>query len=311
MKVAIIDMGTNTFHLLIAEVKGDGYVLMHRERRAVKIGEKGINKGEITDEAWERALTTLKDFKQLIDDHQIEQVFSTATSAVRNASNGKALVDEIKKQTGISVSIISGSREAELILMGVRSALELGSEKSLIMDIGGGSIEFIIADKDQTYSIQSFEIGGQRLVEKFHKNDPITESEIEALYHYFDKELIELRNAFEKFLPTTLIGCSGTFDTLSDIFTEENGITRDDSATEFPLTLDGFSKIYEQLIQMDRKERLAIPGMIEMRVDMIVVACVLVNYLVEHFNLKDIRVSAYALKEGVLIDTLSRVRQTF
>lgn len=311
MKVAIIDMGTNTFHLLLAEVNGGSHQIFHRERKAVKVGEKGINQGEINNDAWDRAIKALIEFKETIDKEGITQVFATATSAIRSASNGEALAEEIKKQTGIETQIISGTREAELILLGVRRALDIGEEKHLIMDIGGGSIEFIIADQNETYWLKSFEIGGQRLVEQFHKSDPIKMDEMMELSAYFDKELKELAKAVAEHKPTILIGCSGTFDTLCDIFYQGMGLQRDENATEYSLPIKGFDIIFQELLVKDREERLAIPGMIEMRVDMIVVACVLVDYLIHTFNLQDMRVSAYALKEGVLMHTIESVQKDF
>ncbi|SNT12821.1 exopolyphosphatase / guanosine-5'-triphosphate,3'-diphosphate pyrophosphatase [Ekhidna lutea] len=309
MKVAVIDLGTNTFHLLIARVDRDSHEMLHRERKAVKIGEKGINKGEITKEAWGRALKALHEFKEMIDANDIDQVFATATSAIRNANNGQALVDEIKSQTGIEIEVISGMREAELIHHGASKALDFGEEKNLIMDIGGGSIEFIIADNQKAHWMQSFEVGGQRLVEMFHKTDPISTDEIEKLNAFFDKELQPLVEACKEFRPTTLIGCSGTFDTLSDIYCEENDIERQSDATEYPFGKNVFKKIYEDLITKNREQRLAIPGMIEMRVDMIVVACVLIDHIVEKIALTNIRISAYALKEGILYNVLDQLQE--
>ena len=306
MKVAIIDMGTNTFHLLLAEVTDSHYTMLLRDRKSVKIGEKGINKGEITKEAWDRAVHTLKDFKSIIDENEVAKIFATATSAIRNAANGKELVREIEKQTGIKTDIISGEKEAELILKGVRKALKIG-KKSLIMDIGGGSIEFIIADSERTYWLQSFEIGGQRLIERFHKSDPIADDELIALNEYFRKQLDPLIKACEVHKPKTLIGCSGTFDTLSDIYCEENNIDREENNTELPFPIEAFNEILKDLTSKTRGERLQIPGMIEMRVDMIVVACILVDFLIKSIGLKEIRVSAYALKEGVLYHTFDRL----
>ena len=309
MKVGVIDLGTNTFHLLIANVERESHEIIYRERKAVKIGEKGINKGEITPQAWDRAIKALKEFKQKIDDSDISKVFATATSAIRNANNGQALVDEIRKETGIEIQVISGQREAELIHLGASKAMDLGVEKSLIMDIGGGSIEFIIADREQSYWMKSFEVGGQRLVERFHHTDPISLDEIERLIQYFDGELSELFDACNQFNPTTLLGCSGTFDTLSDIYRAKNNIAKQESLTELPFEGNAFSVIHMELISKTRRERLEIPGMIEMRVDMIVVASVLVNYILEKFNLSNVRVSAYALKEGILFNALDLIRQ--
>lgn len=307
MKVAVIDLGTNTFHLLIAEVKDGTYKILQRERKAVRIGEKGINKDEITPQAWDRALKALHEFKEIISKNNISQVFGTATSAIRNAKNGENLVQEIKKQTDIDIEVISGLREAELIHYGAKKAMDFGLEKNLIMDIGGGSIEFIIADRNQAYWMQSFEIGGQRLVEKFHNTDPIATEDIQKLSNYFDKELSDLLHACDQHKPHVLIGCSGTFDTLSDIYCEYANITRQEKATEYPFDFNYFDKIYPDLISKNRHERLNIPGMIEMRVDMIVVACVLVNHLINLLHISNIRVSGYALKEGILFNSLSKV----
>ena len=309
MKVGVIDLGTNTFHLLIANVEMDTYEIIHRERKAVRIGEKGINKGEITSEAWDRAIRALKEFHQTIVDNNIENVFGTATSAIRNASNGRALVEEIHNQTGIEIEIISGQREAELIHLGARRAMDLGKEMNLIMDIGGGSIEFIIADSKQYFWMESFEVGGQRLVERFHHTDPIDQNEIDKLVDFFDDELELLFDACNRFGPTTLVGCSGTFDTLSDIYREETGIEKVDNLTELPFDSSTFPDMYSQLIKKTRNQRLEIPGMIEMRVDMIVVASVLINYVLEKLKLSNIRVSAYALKEGILFNALDLIRQ--
>lgn len=308
MEVAVIDLGTNTFHLLIASIEKKSHEIIHRERKAVKIGEKGINKGEITAEAWDRALKALNEFKATITERKIQKIFATATSAIRNANNGQALVDEIKNQTGIEIEIISGAREAELIHLGASKALDFGTEKNLIMDIGGGSIEFIIADRTTTYWMRSFEVGGQRLVERFHRTDPISSNEIEELHTFFNDELKSLVSVCEEYKPTTLVGCSGTFDTLSDIYCEQHNIERDLNATEYPFDNIAFKDIYKKLITLNREQRLNIPGMIEMRVDMIVVACELINYIITNFELKSIRVSGYALKEGILYNVLDNLK---
>ena len=309
MKVAVIDMGTNTFHLIIVEVEKDDFKIIYREKTAVKIGEKGINHGMITDDAIDRALKTLTKFKEVIEEEQVEQVFATATSAIRNAQNGKGLVALIKEETGIQTRIISGIQEAEYIYYGVNKALKIGDQPSLIMDIGGGSIEFVIGTTREILWRQSFEIGGQRMVEKFHKHDPMIQEDKVALIEYLESNLQELFEACSQFSPKTLIGSSGTFDTLSDIYSLKANVEREKDATEYPLTIDAFMEIYHEMIIKGREERLAIPGMIPLRVDMIVVACELVNYIIHKLELTNIRVSAYALKEGVLLNTLYTLKK--
>ncbi len=310
MKIAIIDMGTNTFHLMLAEVTKDSHQIFHKDRVAVKIGENGINNNKITPEAWDRALNTILTFKEKIATSNISQVYSTATSAIRNAENGESLINEIEQATGIKTQIISGKKEAELILAGTKRALDLGEEKHLIMDIGGGSIEFIIADASKTHWLRSFEVGGQRLVEKFHHTDPISSEELSSLSDYFATELSELIEQCAIHQPKTLVGCSGTFDTLSDIYCARENCEIEDNQTELPFPISSFDSIYQDMITKTRSERLAIPGMIEMRVDMIVVASALIDFLIKTLAIQKLRVSAFALKEGVLFEAIDAVRNS-
>jgi exopolyphosphatase/guanosine-5'-triphosphate,3'-diphosphate pyrophosphatase len=299
-KIAIIDMGTNTFHLLLAQEEEGRFNITYRDRLAVKIGMGGINNGVITEEGIQRALVAMQSFKNIMTEQQVSNTYAFGTSAMRNADNKGEVIRRIKELTEIDVTIISGEEEAQFIYLGVKAALGLGHEPNLIVDIGGGSVEFIIANQDQVFWKQSFEIGAQRLLEKFQKNDPITADEMKELNSFFEASLTPLSDAMVVFKPLVLVGSSGTFDTLSDIFCITHDIQKTAEEIETPLTLEGFYDIFKELIAKNRSERMLIPGMIEMRVDMIVVACCLVKYLLEKFSFNRIRVSTYSLKEGVL-----------
>jgi exopolyphosphatase / guanosine-5'-triphosphate,3'-diphosphate pyrophosphatase len=307
-KIAIIDMGTNTFHLLIAEGGEKGYNITQRDRLAVKIGKGGINQSIITEEGLHRALVAMQSFKNTIEQQRIGTVYAFGTSALRNAVNGPDVATKIKAITGIDVNIISGSQEAEFIYYGVQSALDMGREKNLIMDIGGGSVEFIIGNNDHIFWKESFEIGAQRLLEKFQKHDPIIPDEVAALDDFFGEALTSLFEAIELHRPSVLVGSSGTFDTLSDIFCLIHDIHKTGEEIETPLSIEGFYEIYRDLLIRNRAERLQMNGMIEMRVDMIVVACCLVRYLLEKHPFNRIRVSTYSLKEGVLAYLSKKLR---
>lgn len=172
------------------------------------------------------------------------------------------------------------------------------------MDIGGGSVEFIICNHIEVFWMQSFEIGAQRLLDKFHKHDPILPKDIEKLDDFLRKELVELKVKMDIYQPHHLIGSSGTFDTLIDINYEEKGIEKPDDVA-FSLSLEDFNRIFDEIIHKSRAERMDIPGMIEMRVDMIVVAVCLIQFLIDNNEFIDIKVSTYALKEGLLDAILS------
>jgi exopolyphosphatase / guanosine-5'-triphosphate,3'-diphosphate pyrophosphatase len=298
--IAIIDLGTNTFHLLIAEVHDKKTHIIHREKVGVKLGLEGISKDVIQPEALARAIKTLEDFKIKIDQSKVSSVYAFGTSALRNAGNTKIVTTEILEATGIEIKVISGDEEAELIYKGVKAALNLGEGISLIMDIGAGSVEFILANQSQTLWKKSIEIGAQRILEKFQLHDPITSDEISLLNNFFEDSLAEVHQAVQRYQPDTLVGSSGTFDTLSEIYCAVNVIKHHEHEPETPLTLDSFYSIYQQIITKNKAERKAMIGMIELRVDLIVVGCCLVRFILERYGLKQIRVSSYSLKEGAL-----------
>lgn len=299
-RLSVIDLGTNTFHLLIAETNGTSNHIIHREKVAVKLGKAGINQDIIQKDAINRALLALQNFKSKINQEHVSNIYAFGTSALRNATNAREVIDEIKSVTGIEVSIISGDQEAELIYQGVKSALDLGNETSLIVDIGAGSVEFILANKTKTLWKRSFEIGGQRMLELYQIHDPIRTEEIHQLNQFFEASLNELHNATQQHPPVTLVGSSGTFDTLSDLYCADKTLEKDEFDGETPLTIEYFYSVYDQIIKMNRVQRMSLKGMIELRVDLIVVGCCLVRYILEKYKIDQIRVSSYSLKEGAL-----------
>lgn len=307
-KYAIIDLGSNTFHLLIIEKQGDTIHTLVKEQIPAKIAKAGINQGIIADEAIERALNVLRLFRQRMDEQSVplENSKALGTSAIRNARNSTKFCKAIEKETGIIIEVISGDREAELIYDGVRQALDLSAAPSLIMDIGGGSVEFIICNASRIFWKQSFEIGGQRLLEKFVHTDPISSSAIQRMNNYFQEQLLPLVNAAHQYAPQTLVGSSGSFDTLVDMdFMHRLGHLPDPEQTSFDYSIEEFHRAYELLTSLNHDERMAIPGMIELRVDMIVPGAVLIAYVLKSLNITQIRCSTYALKEGILAWVLS------
>lgn len=308
MKQAIIDLGTNTFHLLIVEKSEDSYKTLFRESRPAKIGQAGINQGIITEEGIGRALTVLTYFRQVLDQHGVSpaQVLATGTSAIRVARNQAEFIDRVLQTTGISIQVISGEQEADYIYKGVRLAGALDEATSLVIDIGGGSVEFILGNQSRTFWKQSFEIGGQRLRERFMTSDPINAGSVRRLNDYFQEQLLPLANAIHQYQPTVLVGSSGSFDTLVDMwFMHEYATLPDPNQTAFTLPIAEFYRAYEQLIVGNHAERMQIPGMIELRVDMIVVAVCLIDYVLKTYGISQIRTSTYSLKEGILASLIA------
>jgi exopolyphosphatase/guanosine-5'-triphosphate,3'-diphosphate pyrophosphatase len=304
-------MGTNTFHLLIVELpepKHQEPITLLKTKVGVRLGEGGISAGRIAPEAYARALHTLVGFKEEIELHQVTEVRATATSAMRVSANGPDLVKDIFEQTGIQVEVIPGDREAELIAKGIRQAVPLGQVPHLLMDIGGGSVEFIIADEHTIFWKQSFEIGAQRLLDKFFTADPLPTSAVQDQLIYLAQVLAPLTVAVAQCHPVALVGASGTFDTLCDLQAARAGQPElvGHAAAATRISLDSFRTSYEQLLHLDHAGRLALPGMTPLRADMIVVACVLIDFVLTTYGLITITASAYALKEGLLSELLGQ-----
>ncbi len=303
IKKAIIDLGTNTFQLLIVEQDGVNYKTIHEDSYAAKIGKGGISLGIITEEGIQRGIRGLQYFQQVLEKEGItsENILATATSAVRNAKNGDEFCQRILSETGIKIQVIYGEEEATLIYEGVKLGMDIGLEPSMIMDIGGGSVEFIICDKNRIMYKRSFEIGGQRLIDKFMTTDPISPRSVGALKDYLEEELLPLTNAVHQYAPVCIIGSAGSFETLIDLFyMKTQGHLPPLEQSYFELPTSEFYDSFLKLVSKNHDERMALAGMIELRVDMIVVGVCLIDFVLKRFGIQQIKVSNYALKEGIL-----------
>lgn len=297
-RIAILDLGTNTFHILIADAGMQPPVVIFQETIAVKLGEGGIGQGIINAAAAERGLNALKKFRQYIDQFEAEEIKAVATSAIRTASNGKEFLRQVKFETGIVPQFIDGSREAELIYLGVRRAVKFDN-KALIIDIGGGSTEFIICDSNKIFWKKSYEIGAARLMDMFHHSDPIEHKEIEHMINYLDNVLPELKKELAIHKPELLIGSAGAFETFAELC--DQGFVKG-KETEFSFNLHRFDLIANWIMKSNHDQRSQKPAIIPVRVDMIVTAAILTKYVLQIHLFKSLKLSAYSLKEGLIFE---------
>jgi exopolyphosphatase/guanosine-5'-triphosphate,3'-diphosphate pyrophosphatase len=291
---------------MISRVKESGEVsLIDKEKIPVKLGEGGFHNGIISEQAFLRGMNALKSLKQKIDRFEVHEILAFATSAVRSSQNGKDFIKKVKEETGINIQVISGEREAALIYRGVRRALDIGQEKVLIMDIGGGSTEFIIADSTRIWWKHSFDLGASRLLNEINPSDPINRDEIRKLKDYLREQLALLWAACEIHPVKTLIGSSGSFDSLAEMIwhrfhTVENPLVK----TEYHFNQRHFEQIYKILLDSTIEKRFRMKGLAPMRVEMIVMAVILIKFVYKKLELNQMRLSTYSLKEGILYDYL-------
>jgi exopolyphosphatase/guanosine-5'-triphosphate,3'-diphosphate pyrophosphatase len=299
MKIAVIDLGTNTFHLLIVETDGSGnFKEIFRERRYVHLAEDGIEK--LGDAPYERGLTTMNAYSLEIIKRKVDKVSAKGTAALRRASNGQQFIEEVRQQTGIEIETISGDVEAELIYKGTRQAVMMTNEPLMIMDIGGGSVEFIIANKDTIHWAQSFPIGVAVLYKHFHNNEPIIIQEINALKSHLFETLEPLTAFLQEHPVSTIVGASGTFDVLSRVL-EVKHATKHSADVE----LKDFHPLYQKLVAANFNERLGMEEIPNHRAKLIVVAVILVDFIIQNYGITDMKISSFAMKEGMIAELMS------
>lgn len=294
---AVIDLGTNTFHLLIAEVSPQkGIQEIYRERIFVKLAAEGI--ATIGDAPFARGIKALCHFHNCLDEYAVSDVQAIGTAALRTASNGASFIRTASEKAEIDIQLINGDQEADYITKGVLLAVPAVTERILIMDIGGGSTEFIIAERDGVCWRESFPLGVSVLFNGFHFSDPISPAEINSLDAHLQLSLAPLKTALGEYPARHLVGAAGTFDVLAERL-------RDPAAPVHPtshrLDLMGFPTLYDRVVGASLAERIALPDVPEERADMIVVALVLLRFVFRLAGIERVSVSDYAMKEGILV----------
>lgn len=309
MRVAVIDLGTNTCNLLIAEINSAKYKILHQSKQLVKLGDNKIRDNEISPAAIQRAINSFSVHKEIIEKYEVEKIKILATSAVRTAENKINFLEKLGDNSGWIVKLISGEKEADLIFKGVLLAVNHFEKPSVILDIGGGSNEMISAFQDELKWKESKATGMARVINQFKLSDPVKSEEINTLKNYFSEMHIE---AFEKCKSEnvkTLLGCSGAFDTIADMIDRVNPGEKMRKTQD--IKLSDFYDVFNQLIKSTREERLIIKGMDKVRVDLIVPAVILIEQLISKIGIKEILQTDYALREGVLYEMLHQQTSFF
>ncbi len=303
MKIAVIDLGTNTFNLLVVGWDNGVSKKIHSSKISVRLGEGGFAEKKIKPEAFNRGILAFGEHLNQAQSLGVEQVYAFATSAVRSAENGKDFVKTIFQQFKIKVDVINGDREAELIYKGVRDCGVLTQEPALIMDIGGGSTEFIIGTQDEILWKESFPLGAARILELFKPSDPIMEIEVSVIENFLYTATENLFFALRNYPIQSLIGSSGSFDSMVDMGRVAHGLEPCSESTLFnEISMQEFHLIHHRLLQSTVAQRYNFPGLIPLRVDFIVIASIFINLVVKEANIGKIWQSSYSLKEGVLAE---------
>lgn len=293
MRVAVIDLGTNTFNLLVADLNPTGFDMVHNSKEGVALGMGGINEGFISEEAMERAFRAFEKFTGICADLQADAIAGIGTSAVRGAVNRNEFIREIKKRFDIDIEIVDGLEEAKLIYQGVSWSYQF-DQTSLIMDIGGGSTEFIRIEEGKDLEFISANIGVSRAIQLFPLEDPLTEENQRQLIRWFEDNSKELTGFASC---DVLVGSSGSFETFYEMVHEE----------AFPQRLDNIRMSREEvmktlnwIIGSTFEQRENHPFIIPIRRKMAPIAALKTKWIIEKFGIREIVISPCSLKEGVL-----------
>jgi exopolyphosphatase/guanosine-5'-triphosphate,3'-diphosphate pyrophosphatase len=306
MQIAILDLGTNTFNLLIAESTDNlGYTILLNTKEGVKLGEGGINNKIIAPAAFQRGLNAIERHFERMRPFNITHIKAFATSAIRDAANGQEFADALKQKFNLDISVISGDKEAELIYLGVKQTLPFHDKRFIILDIGGGSNEFIIADDQNIHWKRSFKLGMARLLDRFQPSNPITPDEISKIEAYLKDELKELFHQVENFKPQVFIGASGSFDSFVAMMASSNLLQHKNGDVFHEIPINVYQQLHQTLISSTKEERDRMHGLEPVRRDMIVLATIFVNFVLNQTNLKTIYQSAYSLKEGAVFEIVN------
>lgn len=302
--VAVIDLGSNTFHLLIRgiDAKGEGFDLFSKQTH-VGLGKNGCGSQMISEEAYAAGLRCIRCYKEIIDELQVDNIVAFGTAAIRDSGNGKDFVKDASQILKHEIEIIDGEREALLIFKGVEKAVKLNSKPYLILDIGGGSIEMVLGNMKKVSWYKSYPLGGLRLAEKFHRQDPITKAEIQSLKAFLKDELAETAKVIRKHKPKRLIGAAGCFETLSQM---EHKLFLGKELSEFDTTakidIANFTELSELIVKSTKAELLQLPGMHKFRADLLPVSVLLIETLLEMGAFSELVFSDYAMKEGIFFE---------
>src|SRR4051812_43580191 len=216
LRLAAIDVGSNSLHMIVAQIGVDGAVTtLWRAKEMVGLGRMSFPSRRLSREAMEQAILALRRFQQEAYTRHCEKIIAVATSAVREASNGGDFILRARRELGINIRVVSARDEARLIYLGVRHAADLKGGPHLILDIGGGSAEFIVADDARPLLLESRKLGAARMTAQFVKSDPIDVGDLERLLKQYDQELTPIVRNVAELKPVGALGTSGTLENLA------------------------------------------------------------------------------------------------
>jgi exopolyphosphatase/guanosine-5'-triphosphate,3'-diphosphate pyrophosphatase len=305
MRLAAIDIGTNSIHMIVVKVRPDlSFEVIDREKDMVRLGAGGLDGRSITPTALAAALQTLAKFKRLAESHKVDEIVAAATSATREADNGGDFIAEVDRLTGIRIKVISGTEEARLIHLAAGYGVDIGGSTGVVVDIGGGSVEVTIGTARQMTLGRSFKVGVIRLTERFVKSDPLSGRDERRLVKHLNREMGDYLDQVAQRGYDRVIGTSGTILSLGALAAEEDVPVEELRNLRVPSK--ALHRLRKKLTSLTLEERLAVPGLDPRRADLSVAGSVLLDTIIRRLNADEFTLCDLALREGLILDYIHR-----
>jgi exopolyphosphatase/guanosine-5'-triphosphate,3'-diphosphate pyrophosphatase len=310
MRLAAIDIGTNSVHMIIVQVRPDlSFEVIDREKEMVRLGAGGLDGRRLTEAAMAAALQALAKFRRLAESHQVDEILAAATSATREAENGPEFLAAIARETGIRPRVISGTEEARLIHQAAVYGVDVTKGAAVVIDIGGGSVEITRGSGPAPELGRSFKVGVIRLTERFVQSDPLAPRDERKLVRHINAQVDEYARAVAEAGFDRVIGTSGTILSLGAMAAQADSGRAPDELRNLRIPAREIHKLRKQVVALNLQQRLRLPGMEPRRADIVVAGAVLLDTLLRRLEADEITLCDLALREGLVLDFISRNRR--
>ncbi len=310
MRLAAIDIGTNSVHMIVVRVRPDlSFEVTDREKAMVRLGAGGLDGRALTSEAMTAALQALSKFKRIAESHRVDQVLAAATSATREARNGGEFLARIERETGIRPRVISGVEEARLIHQAAVYGVDVGGRRAVVIDIGGGSVEITLGTTTTVQLARSFKIGAIRLTERLVGSDPLSERDERRIVKHIlggiDRYCDQIVTAgFDR-----VIGTSGTILSIGAVAATAARGTPPSELRNLHISAKQIRRVRKAVVGLDLEHRLGMPGLDPRRADLIVAGSVLLDTILRRLGAEELTLCDLALREGLVLDYIRRNRR--
>ena len=310
MRIAAIDIGTNSVHMLVVQVRADlSFEVVDREKEMVRLGAGGLDGRSLTADAMTAALQALSRFKRLAEAQRADVILAVATSATREARNGGEFLARVEDETGIRPRVIAGVEEARLIHLAATYGVDVGSGRAVVIDIGGGSVELTLGTAAGIQLARSFKIGVIRLTERFVRSDPLSARDERRLTKHILADVDRFCDQITAAGFNRVIGTSGTILSLGAIATAMGRGSPRGELRNLRVPAKQIRRVRKHIVPLGPEERLDVPGLDPRRADIVVAGAVLLDTLLRRLGAEDITLCDLALREGLVLDYIQRNRR--